>query len=293
MKKFRIRRLQPGQYKRASIVICVLLMVSLLTYAEVIRPNQDAHSYVKVLDSTSQPLESCFNDLAKTTTELKIYYAPDVTLSQKRQDVATILKEVDTCQKELNKFETHSHDLANLHLSGFTPQYRQAKVYQRQAFDIVGQSNDVLNQYASMATFLSKYYDHIIAFKTYVDELQSNKFFLGTAQLNTMGQQASDLRQRATQIRTLEGPKEFNATKVQTADMLDTAATGFENTVKGYRSGNDSLADTGLQQVDTASNSYDSTIINLPFEQLIMSYIPKQVNQLPAKVSNLLSSSVE
>jgi hypothetical protein len=292
MKMKRPRRLTTAQYKRASVAISALLVILLIAYAEVIRPNVDASNYIKGLDSSSKPLESCFTDLAETT-QLQLYYAPDIALSEKRQDTATILKQIDTCRKDLASFEDESHQLTNLHFSGFTTKYRQAKVYQRQAFDVAGQSKDVLNQYNVLAGFLSSYYDHIIAFSTYNDELAANKFYLGSAQLNTMAQQAADLRQRATQIRELDAPAEFNKTKLDTATMMANSATGFENVVNGYRIGSDQLVETGYNQIDQAAEEYSSTIINLPFTQLTKSYIPKQVAQLPAKVANLLTSASE
>ena len=292
MKRPRANRFRPATYKRASIAVCALLVIALVAYAEVIRPNQDASNYIAMLDRSSDPLESCFTDLAKTT-QLGIYYAPDVPLEDKRQDTATILQQINTCQKELATFENKSHGLATLHLSGYTPQYREAKVFQRQASDITGQSNDVMDQYALMATFLSKYYDHIIAYTTYSEELRTNSRYMGSAQLTTLNQQAADLRQRAGQIRTLDAPQEFNDTKQQTADMFDNTATGFENIIQGYHTGNTTLINSGYDRVDAATAIYDSTIVNLPFNQLTKSYIPKQVNQLPGKVRNLLSSSVE
>ena len=291
MNKPHLPRLQRGQYKRATIVLCIILAVALLAYAEIFRPNQDAKIYIQQLDASFKPLQKCFEKLANTT-QLSLYYAPDVTLDSKRGDTATILKQINSCSGQLNTFDNQSH-LVNLHLAGYTPAYRQAEVYQRQAFDIVGQSRDVMGQYAEMANFLSKYYDHIIAFSTYTAELQDNKYYLGSAQLLTMEQQASDLRERATQIRSLEAPQEFADTKLDTADMMTTAASGLENVAKGYRFGNDYLVSTGYDQIDQAIKTYESHVINLPFQQLTKSYIPQQVNQLPGKVENLLVSASE
>jgi hypothetical protein len=279
-------------YKRAIVIMCAVLVLLLVGYAEIIRPNQDANAYIAHLDTNSKPLEKCFEDLSKTT-ELKVYYAPDISLEQKRQDTATILKQITTCRAELKTFNTKSHDLVNLHLSGYTNSYQQAKTYQRQAYDVVGQSNDVLDQYAQLATFLSSYYDHLIAFKTYSQELQDNKYYLGTAQLATMQQQADDLRERSAQIRELDAPAEFSTTKTSTADMFTNAAVAFDNVIKGYRYGNDYTVALGYDELDKANADYDGSVINLPFEQLIKSYIPQQVNQLPSKVSNLLSTEAE
>jgi hypothetical protein len=292
MKKLPVKRLQPAQYKRTTIAISALLVLLLTLYAEVIRPNQDAKVYVNQLDTSSRPLESCFTDLSQTT-QLGIFYAPDIAIEEKRQDTATILDQINTCRAQLNTFDEKSHQLANLHLSGYTPSYQQAKVYQRQAFDIIGQSDDVMNQYAKMANFLSVYYDHIIAFTTYTNELQTTKSYLGNSQLTTIKQQADDLRQRAVQIGELDAPSEFKASQKNTASMLSNAATGLDNVVSGYRFGNDYLVTSGYQQVDQAIADYDSHVINLPFQELTKSYIPRQVNQLPGKVANLLSSSSE
>lgn len=292
MKRRTTKRLQPAQYKHVAIAASVLLVLLLTLYAEVLRPNQNAEAYVNHLDKSSEPLESCFTDLAQTT-QLGIFYAPDIAIEEKRQDTSTILQQLNACRDQLRDFDEESRQLINLRLSGYTTPYQQAKVYQRQAFDIVGQSNDVLDQYSELSTFLSAYYDHIIAFTTYTADLRADRYYSGSSQLTTMRQQADDLRQRANQIEELEAPKEFTVTQQDTATMLTTTATGLDNLVNGYRYGNEYLVSTGYTQIDQAVNDYDSRIINLPFQELTKSYIPQQVNQLPGKVANLLSSSSE
>ena len=110
--------LQRGQYKRAAIVLCIILAVALLAYAEIFRPNQDAKIYIRQLDTSSKPLQKCFEKLADTT-QLSLYYAPDVTLDSKRGDTATILKRINSCNSQLNTFDNRSHQLVNLHLAGY------------------------------------------------------------------------------------------------------------------------------------------------------------------------------
>jgi len=292
MKKSKPSRRLSAQSKRIIVVVSILLIGILGVYAEVWRPNQNAKAYVNHLEVSSKPLQECFEELS-ATTDLDIYYAPDIALDQKRKDTATILKQIDTCRTELKEFDAKAHDLINLRLSGYTAPYRQAKVYQRQAFDIAGQSNDVLNQYSKLATFLSSYYDHINAFQTYTQELQDRKFYLGDAQLTTMQQQATDLRQRGKQIKGLDTPAEFNTTRSSTISMFSAAAAGFDTVVSGYRTGDNFAVEAGYQEINNATVTYNSKVINLPFDQLIKSYIPKQVQQLPGKVENLLVSSVE
>src|SRR5690242_14995949 len=95
----RLAGLKKPKVKRAAIWLAVFLAVALLAYAEVIRPNQDAKTYTTRLDSSSKPLEKCFEDLTKTT-ELKSFYAPDVALEVKQQDMSAILKQISACREE-------------------------------------------------------------------------------------------------------------------------------------------------------------------------------------------------
>jgi hypothetical protein len=286
------RTARQAKLKRVSFFVCVLFLIALIAYAEVIRPNQDAKSYTIRLETASKPLEKCFEKLAETTA-LKIYYAPDIPLETKKQDVATIDKEIATCRKELSSFESSSQKLMQLHFAGYTPVYRDAKVNQRQAVEVIGQSTDVLNQYSNMATFLKAYFGHVEVFSTYTAELANGNDFFGSDRIQQLATQAKDLRNRATQLRQLSSPPEFNGTKEATAVILNATANGFENLVVGYSRGNDFTVNSGNTQIDEAVASYDSTVINMPFEQLNKSYIPKQVVQLPSKIQNLLAGASE
>lgn len=275
------------------MVASILAAVSLLVYAEIVRPNLDAKAYTNHLSTASQPLQQCFERLAQTT-ELSMFYAPDVAQADKENDTTVILRQIDTCRIQLNRFEQESRQLAAVPLGGFAASYRQAKVHQRQAFDVIGQSNDVLNQYHKMAMFLSRYYSHIAAFNSYMAEQQaSQQAYVSNARLRVMEQQATDLRERALTIRKLEAPREFNATKQKTAAMFAAMASGFDNVIIGIRSGDTTLVGIGYQQLDEAAATYDRSIINLPFDQLTKSYIPTQVEQLPVKIENLLTTSSE
>ncbi len=291
MKRPHLTARQASKLKRTVVVATILIALALLVFAEVVRPNQEAKTYTSRLDTASKPLQSCFDDLAKTT-ELNIYYAPDTALITRQQDARTITNEINICRTELATFEAAAQQLSGQQLAGYTNTYRTAKVNQRQAIDVAGQSRDVLNQYARLADFLTAYYKHIEAFSSYMTATNESTFF-DTARLQAMSAQADDMRVRADQIRALQSPPEFNDTKTTTAAMFTTAASGFDNLVGGYNFGNDSTVNLGYRQIDEAQTSYDSTVINLPFEQLTRSYIPQQVMQLPVKIENLLAGESE
>jgi hypothetical protein len=291
MKKRVSERFTPKS-RRVTLWVVTIMAIVLLAYAEVIRPNQDAQSYTKRLDSASQPLDKCFDKLAETT-QLKTYGAPDISLAVKQQDMATILQQITTCREELKKFDHSAQQLLSLRLAGYTATYRQAKVDQRQAYDVIGQSNDVLNQYRDLATFLQTYYGHITSFKNYTDAMSGDVTYYDTSRVREIRSQAADLRKRADEVAKLKSPAEFNATKASTGDMFRSAATGLENFADGYSTANDYLTSLGYSQIDQAVRQYDSTVINMPFDQLTKSYIPQQVVGLPAKVENLLAANSE
>jgi hypothetical protein len=206
-------RLRVLRSRRALIVVTAVLMVALLVFAEIIRPDQDARAYTARLQASSRPLQACFEKLADTT-QSDIFYAPDIAIKDRQADAATISKQVAICQKELAHFNAVAGELLNLHFSGYTQTYHQAKVNQRQAYDVIGQSSDVLDQYGDLAAMLTSYYAHI---KVFLDDF-------------------SDMQ---------------------------------------------AVAD------------YDANVVVLPFTQLKASYVPKQVQQLPVKVRNLLAAQKE
>ena len=290
--------LKPTHSKKAKhylMITAVVLALGLIIFAEVIRPNQDARAYTGRLDTASKPLNQCFEKLA-ATTELDIYYAPDVSLDTKQKNITTIKSQIAACREELASFDAQAHRLLTLHFAGFTQTYRDAQVNQRQAYDVIGQSRDVLNQYYELADFLDQYYNHIAAFMTYFANLQKIENNYGTpntATVKILSQQAGDLHKRAGLIRGLKVTPGFELTKTATADMFEPLATGFDNAVKGYTNYSDYYTNLGLGQVDKAVADYDAKVINMPFDQLKTSYIPKQVQQLPIKIQNLLAAQSE
>jgi|GEM_PF-1951427 len=281
--------------KKYSLIACIVLAVSLLVFAEVIRPNQDAKTYTTRLEAASIPLKKCFEKLSDTTT-LDIYGAPDIAIAQKQKDLTVIENQINTCHDQLNSFNSQAHKLLSLHFAGYTQTYHQAKVNQRQAYDVIGQSQDVLNQYADLVDFLGTYYDNINAFISYFGNLQQieDKGVQPTAAtIKILSQQASDLRKRAVNLRALKASPGFDPVKTTTADMFESMATGLENVSKGYGGYSDYTTTLGISQVDAAVATYDSKVINLPFDQLQHSYVPKQVQQLPVKVENFLAAQSE
>ncbi len=281
--------------KKVSVIAGIVVLVALIIFAEIIRPDQDARSYTNRLQSATQPLNDCFEKLSDTTS-LDIYYAPDIALKEKQSDVKSVADQVAACRTQLASFDKQAHDLLNLHFAGYTQTYHQAKVNQRQAYDVIGQSQDVLNQYADLADFLNTYYSHIEAYLSYFNNLQTIEKSYGNptkATVAVLAGQASDLHKRATQIRAMPDNISFNDIKQPTADMFDAMGTGFDNVVKGYTNYSDYYRNIGDKQVDAAVANYDSTIIDLPFSRLQSSYVPKQVQQLPVKVKNLLAAQSE
>lgn len=288
-------RLEPKRLKRYSLVAAIVLAAVLLVFAEVIRPNQDAKSYTARLEAASKPLQACFEKLS-ATTELGIYSAPDIPLKDKQKDATTITNQINACRDQVDAFNAQAHRLLSLHFAGYTQTYHQAKVNQRQAYDVIGQSQDVLNQYSELAAFLSEYYGHIDAFLSYfqnIQQIENNGGFPSAASVKVLSQQAADLHKRATAVRGLKANPGFEQVKTATADMFDAIAVGFDNAVVGYSNFSDYYTNVGIKQIDAAVATYDSTVINLPFDQLQVSYVPKQVQQLPVKVENLLAAQSE
>jgi hypothetical protein len=293
-RKARIRRKHhlPVKVQRTLMIAAILLAVGLLVFVEIVRPNQDAKKYTGRLYSASQPLERCFEKLADTTGS-KLFYAPDIRFDAKAADTADILRQIATCRTEIKKFDHTARQLLSLRLAGYTPTYRQAKVNQRQALDVIGQSNDVLDQYQRMTTFLAAYYKHTAAFVQYTTALSTEGDWFNNARLQKLSNQADDLRSRSVAIQQLDAPQEFEPTKNATMAMFAKAADGLDKVVSGYTYGNDFAATDGFKSIDQAVADYDGTVINLPFHQLTTSYIPQQVTQLPVKVQNLLAVDSE
>ncbi len=278
---------------RTLLVVWALLLVTGIVYAEIIRPNTAANDYSKRLNAEAGRTEKCFESLTKTT-ELDIFYAPDVKLDTKQKNIASIRQQINSCRQQVASFESVTKSLPTMRFAGYTPTFKEAKVTQRQALDVVGQSNDVMNQYDRMAAFLSSYYTTVDTFLKYTEQLSTlNTGIVTAANAKVLEDQATELETMAKDMRTMDAPNEFSDTKTLTADMFDKAATGFKDVRYGYVNYADAYTTRGFNQVDEALKSYDSTIVNSPFDKLTSSYIPKQVMQLPNKIDDLLAGASE
>jgi len=287
------RRLITPKSKRYLIAVVVLMAIALLVFAEVVRPNQDAKSYTKRLESASEPLDSCFRDLAETTQQ-DIFYAPDIDLVVKQKNVKSIQDHIAACRIELGKFNSTAHELLALHFAGYTKTYREAQLNQHHAFNIVSQSEDVMDQYGNMADFLSQYYANLGGFLNTFDALNKAQDSNTLSNANRkVSNQAASLRANAKAIRALKAPTGLADAQNSTATMIEQAATGFENLARGLDGYSDTYQNLGYKQIDAALETYDKSVIGKPYEVLKNSYVLKQINALPAKVENLLAGETE
>lgn len=279
--------------KKIGITLAILVIVGLVVFAEIIRPNQDAKAYHGRLEVASQPLNDCFKKLGDTTQQ-DIFYAPDIDLKLKISNVNAIRTQVTACRGQIDEFNKTVQSLLSFKLAGYTSTYRSAQLDQRHAVEMISQSEDVMNQYDEVAAFLQQYYGHLATFLAALDSL--NKAEDSNTLSNDNGyltQQAASLRAQATAMRALDPPLGFKPSRDTAATMIDNMATGFESLGKGYDTYSDSLKSLGYKQIDDAVGMYDNTVNGQPYPLLNNAYANKEVNALPAKIENLLAGASE
>ncbi len=279
--------------KRAGIIAAVLLGVGLLVFAQVIRPNQHADVYEKRLSNAAAQLQDCFGALANTNN-FRIFYAPDIELALKQQNVRDIQAAIRKCSAELGRFNTEAQTLPRLQLSGYSGNYRAAWTDKHKSLQVAGQSNDVLMQYGRLVDFLGQYFARLTPFVTYTSELnQISDTSLLAGRVAELEEQGNDLRRQAARVRALKPSVGFEPVIQPTAAMLDQAADGFELLASGHRQRNDGSVAQGFQEIESAVADYNSTVQNLPFSLLQTNYTVQQVAALPGKIESLRVTGAE
>lgn len=287
MKRTGKKRPTSAKLKRAGIIMIAGLAFGLLTYGQIVRPNQHAAAYERQLDASASRLQACFERLV-VTEKLRIFYAPDIPIEAKRQDIAAIKASIRDCGEELKRFNSGSQTLRRLSFSGYTAHYRAAQADQQHALNVTGQSSDVLVQYERLAEFLDQYYASLELFVSATAELnQVGDTSLLAGQASQFGEQGSELHRQAAQLRSLTPAAGFGEVIEPTAVMLDQAADGFDYLSTGYANNNDADITLGFGLIESAVASYNSSVMNLPFNALQDNYAIKQVAGLPDKVKDL------
>ncbi len=293
MRLSKSKRLQKAHLKRATVVFVALLAFSLLAYAEIIRPNQHARAYDSRLSVAADDLHNCFLQLADNENSA-IFYAPDIPLAQKQDNIKTIQQSIRRCNGELQRFYYDAQTLQSLYLSGYTADYRQSRTTKDHALNVAGQSNDVLRQYDQMATFLGEYYQGLEQFIEYTDKLNQTADLSSLQnQVPQLRQQAAELRAQATDMRKLKPTPGFEPMVGPTAAMLDQAASGFDLLASGYSRQNDTTITAGFTAIESAVATYNASVQQMSFDLLVKAYITKQVAALPGKVEDLSRAEFE
>ncbi len=282
-----------NRLRRIGIVLVIIAAFSLLAFAQIVRPNQHARNYENQLGQASERLQTCFMKLTDYE-DLQIYGAPDISISQKQRDVRTIQGNIRQCSSELQIFHLQAQRLQKLYLSGYTEEYKRARLTEQHAMNIAGQSNDVLNQYGQLAGFLQQYYASLLPFMTYSDELnQLPDVTVLAGRIAQIRQQADDLHAQAKNVRDSKPYPGFETMIRPTAVMLDDAGDGYDLLAEGYTKNIDATLAEGFQTIERAVAVYNGSVGQMSFDLLVKSYTVKQVSALPIKLENLRRSEVE
>lgn len=291
-KRISKRRLSP-LVRNVIIGLSVILLFLCLILVEVIVPNHLAQSYIKGLDTSSKKVQLCFISI-NDTTSLDVYYSADAPVKDKQQNVRTIHQRIQECRNQLDMFNNQTASLPGIHLSGYTRQYHEASVRQKHAYDLIGQSRDVLNQYQQLADFLQAYLDAVAPFADYVGQFNSvsdvSIYADKTDQLQAWGK---TLHAKVEALQRLPTPAGYEQLTPATAEMLSNAAYGFEYFASGLRSYNIDTQNYGISLVEKGATQNRDTVEPMLPKALKRSYVVQQVHELTGKIDNLFSGSVE
>lgn len=278
---------QARRLPRGLLAIAAAVALGLLAYSQVYRPNVQALTYQRQLDTAAGRLQECFRRLDATRSR-QLFEAPDISLADKQRDVSAIKTVIRDCSGELARFNTGAQTLPSQQLGGFTGRYRAAHAARQEALDIAGQSRDVMAQYERLAGFLEQYYALLVPFEAYTADLNAVEDVSTLAgRQQSLANQAAELRSRADEMRRLQPFAGFGPVLEPTADAITLAADGIGTLAAGLAGTDDSTIDRGFAAIEAAAAVYDSQIRQLPFDQLQRTHVGSQVASLPSRLDTL------
>lgn len=275
--------------RKVLIGIGVLAIVGGIAFYEAVLPVHAGRTYLGRLNAAGKPLHSCLVKVSNTT-QANVFNNPDESSAANLQEISGIDATVTSCQNQLKNFDKISHQLSHWPLSGYTSSYHDAEVRQSQAKTIVSQSDDVLRQYRQVTSFLHTYFDYDMTFVQY-ETAVNNVSNLDTlvSNIGQLENESQVLKQNADKLSATNAPQGYQPLTTAAAAIYRQASDGFATLASGLVQNNDNLKDAGIQGIEAATNTHDSSVEDLPSSLSQNAYQLEQATELPDKITNLFS----
>jgi uncharacterized phage infection (PIP) family protein YhgE len=267
------------------LTVALFGVVFFIAYSFTI-PALIASNYQRRLDDASSNLKDSFQKLVTIAGQFNAY-GRDLDARSYNSDVEQAKNSLRQTQLALDKFQERANSLGST-LPTLSPGYKAARVEQIRARYIIGQSQDVLDEYKQVMEFAGALNQIAVQLKEVNSTaLQLNRTYSLADQQAQAGQRAMQLQGLADQLKQHTVPPGFETAQTALLSTINQAKTGFEALSTSPTRLVDPSTDTNVQTIEAATLKCESGDSDLLQNLIDGSAAAKHVSELLDKIGFL------
>lgn len=270
------------------IISAAVLLLCALTYT-VLLPEYYASRYINNVHRFAHELQDGYTRLEKSSSR-DLLNDPTIQTNKITSEVETVRDLLRENRINLIKFSSQTGGFETLPFTGYTRQARIATALQKRTVAFVDQSEDALNRYDELITFMKDYHSAAAAIEKHTAEFNSK------TDLNVYAGQSANVREIAAQIRseakafentpTPHEVQEFKKASVQTFTEI---ADGFDMFANGLSIPADSVIYTAAARIERADQQLSNQNQAIFSQEVLSSRTIKTIEELREKLELVTS----
>lgn len=270
--------------KKRVAAAAALVLVLIVVYTVAI-PTVVANHYLGTLNARTADVKSKLKQVA-VEAETGIFADPDISLAERQIKITSAMRHIHEARATLDELD-RANKLSRLPGNGFAGDYHTAVVRQERAGNIVRQSKQVLEAYASAISFLNRYTElqrQLDAHLASVNDVRDLSTLAGKGR--NMAHTASLIRADQKTLQSLVVPSDFTALQGSAVATFGQAATGFDRLARGLNRAADPQIDGAVKDIEIATNKNQVIDKDLLVSLAVNSSVLRQLAELPEKVEH-------
>ena len=250
-----------------------------------------AFGYLRDLHTEADTLQTYLEEVS-TTERLPVFSDAGTSSVANLRSLDTIQQHVIDARDQLAQFDTTAGSLRRIPLASVLPPYHQALAEQDNARTIVAQTQDELDQYDALRTFLQHFFVLDAQFTAVTGHINATSNITSLSSSTASLRTNSDaLRAAADSLGRQPPPYSFQPVVTQMQAAYRQAADGVGALADGLDAGNDQQQTAALQQIEQATQTHDKLLADLPSTAYQQSYVLREIRELSRKTNSILAAN--
>ncbi len=235
-----------------SLPVVAIIGATVYYHEAILEP--DGKQYVSSMKREISDLDKHYHRVSSISEKL-LLEPPNPSFENRTKDIQTLTDEVRGLRANLDSFKQASLDLPTRPYGFISTNYSKSMELKRLSEAAVGQTNEVLDEYSELLTFLTSYY----ATRQQLDtELSS---FNSLTDLNILAGRSSELEQiasrldkQATELAKLTPPRGLEGITQRTVTLHHKVASGFRELASSLSPPIDAAIYSAASRLEELSN---------------------------------------